>query len=91
MWEKGMNCSWLRDGKLTLGSSVSIELKQQMPAFVARVGRRAWSGTLWGKHYQCLLSPCFEDCIHPFSNWKCSQDVYNFMDGRTPISQNLNG
>lgn len=36
------------------------------------------------------LTP-FEERIHSFSNWKCSQDVYNFMDGRTPISQNLNG
>lgn len=27
----------------------------------------------------------------PRSNWKYSQDVDNFMDGRTPISQNLNG
>lgn len=38
----------------------------------------------------CCCTP-LQKCIHPFSNWKYSQDVYNFMDGRTPISQNLNG
>ena len=89
-WEKGMNCSWICDGKLILGSSLSIEFKKKTPVSVSRGGRRG-RDALWGKLYQHVLSPPFEECVHPFSNWKCSQDVYNFMDGRTPISQNLNG
>lgn len=56
IWEKGMNCSWSCDGKLTLGSSLSIAFKKQMPAFVARVGRQA--GMEWHSLGVSTINAC---------------------------------
>lgn len=67
---------------------VVLKFKEQTPASVSE--DQGGSHTVWGELYLVQL-PHPRRMPSPFRNWKNSQDVHNFMDGRTPISQNLNG
>lgn len=71
-----------------LGSFVSTDLKENACLGVSLLCQALFGASSINMR---VLHPLLKNAFTPFSNWKCSQDVYNFMDGRTPISQNLNG
>lgn len=88
---KGMSCQLGTKQGVWTCICISLGIENDNPRL--RVSKRQGERTALSG-VSSIKPRCRTQCeerVPAFSNWKRSQDVYNFMDGRTPTLQTLNG